>query len=100
MPKVNVRILTYDCENALREMLETVFTQIYKNCEVAIVNNNSTDSTDQMVKKGDCPIRYFWQNNSNLSDTRNKPTEFAEEEHITFVESDGLHVENRCYVNN
>jgi glycosyltransferase involved in cell wall biosynthesis len=57
---------------------------------VVIVDDGSTDGTDQMIKQSNYPIRYFWQNNSGVSKARNKLIELAEGKYITFIDSDDL----------
>jgi len=90
MPKVSICIPTYNRKNYLKETLESVFAQTYKDYEVVIVDDGSNDGTDQMIKKSNYPIRYFRQNNLGVSKARNKLIELAEGEYITFIDSDDL----------
>jgi len=90
MPKVSICIPTYNRRNYLKETLESVFTQTYKDYEVVIVDDGSTDGTDQMIKQLDYPIRYFWQKNQGHPAARNRMIELAEGEFITFIDSDDL----------
>jgi len=50
-PLVTVNILSYNRINKLRVTLRKVFEQEYKNIEVIVVDNNSTDGTQDMVRK-------------------------------------------------
>jgi len=90
MPKVSICIPTYNRKNYLKETLESVFAQTYKDYEVVVVDDGSTDGTDQMIKQSNYPIRYFWQKNQGEPATRNKLVELAEGEYITFIDSDDL----------
>ncbi|MHC4113764.1 MAG: glycosyltransferase family 2 protein [Planctomycetota bacterium] len=90
MAKVSICIPTYNRKNYLKETLESVFAQTYKDYEVVIVDDGSTDGTEQMIKQSNYPIRYFWQNNLGVSKARNKLIELAEGEYITFIDSDDL----------
>jgi len=90
MPKVSICIPTYNRKNYLKETLESVFAQTYKDYEVVIVDDGSTDSTDQMIKQSNCSIRYFWQENQGEPVARNKLIDLAEGEYITFIDSDDL----------
>lgn len=90
MPKVSICIPTYNRKNYLKETLESVFAQTYKDYEVVVVDDGSTDGTDQMIKHSGYPIRYFRQNHSGVSKARNKLIELAEGQYITFIDSDDL----------
>ena len=90
MPKVSICIPTYNRKNYLRETLESVFAQTYKNYEVVVVDDGSTDGTEQMIKQSNYPIRYFWQKNQGEPSARNKLLKLAEAEYITFIDSDDL----------
>ncbi len=50
-PLVTVNILSYNRKDELRNTLQKVFEQDYKNIEVIVVDNASTDSTVEMVEK-------------------------------------------------
>ena len=90
MPKVSICIPTYNRKDYLRETLNSVFVQTYKDYEIVIVDDGSTDGTDQMIKQLDYPIRYFWQKNKGEPVARNKLLELAESDYITFIDSDDL----------
>ena len=90
MPKVSICIPTYNRREYVKETLDSVFAQTYKNYEVVIVDDGSTDGTDQMIKQNNYPVRYFWQKNQGEPVARNKLIELAEAEYITFIDSDDL----------
>lgn len=90
MPKVSVCIPTYNRKEYLKETLESVFAQTYRDYEVVIIDDGSTDGTDQMIKQIDGPIKYFHQENHGVSDARNKLIDKAEGEYITFIDSDDI----------
>ena len=50
-PLVTVNILSFNRKNELRHTLTKVFEQDYKNIEVIVVDNASSDGTQEMVKK-------------------------------------------------
>ncbi|MDY0083221.1 MAG: glycosyltransferase family 2 protein [Ignavibacteriaceae bacterium] len=51
LPLVTVNILSYNRKDELRNTLTKVFEQDYKNIEVIVVDNASTDGSSEMVKK-------------------------------------------------
>jgi len=90
MPKVSICIPTYNRKHYLKETLESIFAQTYKDYEIVIVDDGSNDGTEQMIKKSSYPIRYFWQENRGVAEARNKLLELAKGEYITFIDSDDL----------
>ncbi len=89
-PIVSVCIPTYNRKNYLKEALQSVFAQTYKNYEIVVLDDGSTDGTEEMIKQLDCSIRYHWQENTGDAASRNKLTELAAGRYITFLDSDDL----------
>jgi len=90
MPKVSICVPTYNRKDYLKETLKSVFAQTYKDYEVVVVDDGSTDGTEQMIKEGNYSIRYFRQKNQGEPSARNKLIELAKAEYITFIDSDDL----------
>lgn len=90
MPLVSICIPTYNRKDYLTETLGSVFAQTYKDYEIVIVDDGSTDGTEQMVKEAGWPVRYYWQGNAGDAAARNKLVEFASGEYIAFIDSDDL----------
>jgi glycosyltransferase involved in cell wall biosynthesis len=90
MPNVSICIPTYNRKNYLKETLDSVFWQTYKDYEVVIVDDGSTDDTEQMIKQAGYKVRYYWQENQGESAARNKLIELAKGEYLTFIDSDDL----------
>lgn len=89
-PKVSICIPTYNRKNYLRKTIESIFAQTYKDYEVVLVDDGSTDGTAEMIKNTGLPVRYYWQENSGEAVARNKMIKLAQGEFITFVDSDDL----------
>ena len=49
-PLVSIVIPTYNYANYLSRALQSILDQTYKNWEILIIDNNSKDGTDNMVK--------------------------------------------------
>ena len=56
-PKVSVLVPTYNRKVYLREALESVFAQTYKDYEIVIVDDGSTDGTEEMLNEGGYNVR-------------------------------------------
>jgi glycosyltransferase involved in cell wall biosynthesis len=97
---ISVVIPTYNRAERLMATISSVLTQTYRNFEIIIVDDGSTDSTpeaiDALIKNG-CevtgqmpPIRYFYQPNKGQSAARNKGISEAVGNWIAFLDSDDL----------
>jgi glycosyltransferase involved in cell wall biosynthesis len=90
-PKVSICIPTFNRRDYLKETLDSVFAQTYKDYEIIIVDDGSTDGTEEMIKNGGYGnLRYYWQENAGLSAARNKLINLSPAEFITFIDSDDL----------
>lgn len=90
MPNVSVCIPTYNREKLLKETLDSVFAQTYRDFEVVIVDDGSTDGTKQMLQNCGYNVRYHRQENQGDAAARNKLIELAQGKYITFLDSDDL----------
>jgi glycosyltransferase involved in cell wall biosynthesis len=89
-PKVSICIPTYNRKDYLRETIDSVFAQTYKDYEVVVLDDGSTDGTADVIKNLDLPIRYYRQENSGDAVARNKLIKLADGKYITFIDSDDL----------
>ena len=89
-PKVSICIPTFDRKAYLRETLDSIIAQTYKNCEIIIVDDGSTDGTAEMIAKLGYPVTYHWQQNKGDAAARNKLVELAKGDYISFIDSDDL----------
>ncbi|HUW18479.1 MAG TPA: glycosyltransferase [Sedimentisphaerales bacterium] len=90
MPTVSICIPTYNRKGYLRETLDSVFAQTYKDYEVVIADDGSTDGTEEMVKNSGYDVRYYWHENRGEPATCNRLIELAQGGYISFVHSDDL----------
>lgn len=88
---VSVIIPVYNVEKYLKKCLDSVVNQTYKNIEIIIVNDGSTDNSFQICKdyeKKYHNIKVINQNNQGLSAARNKGIDESIGEYIAFIDSD------------
>ncbi|MBW8001951.1 MAG: glycosyltransferase [Planctomycetes bacterium] len=89
-PKVSICIPTYNRKEYLKETLDSILSQTYKDYEIVIVDDGSTDGTEEMLKELGIPITYYWQKNNGDASARNKLIELAKGDYISFIDSDDL----------
>jgi len=88
---VSVIIATYNRENFLKETIDSVLAQTYKNFELIIIDDGSTDSTKKIVKSyNDSRIKYFYQKNSGQNSAKNNGLLAAKGKYITILDSDDV----------
>ena len=89
-----------NCKNSqeyLYDCLESILNQSYKNFELIIVNNNSTDSTFKIINSfNDERIKYFnTEKDLSLGAARNLGIKYSTGSYIGFLDSDDLWLENK-----
>jgi glycosyltransferase involved in cell wall biosynthesis len=89
-PLVSVIIPTYNHARYLGRALQSVVDQTYVNWEVIVIDNHSTDNTDELVASFSDPrITYLKiHNNGIIARSRNKGINIAKGEWIAFLDSD------------
>ena len=87
---ISIIIPCYNAEKTIKRCLESVISQTYKNIEIVIINDGSTDKTDSIIKKyiNDSRIKYYNRSNLGIGKTRNFVIKEATGEYITFLDSD------------
>lgn len=89
---VSIVMPSYNTGKYIAESIESVLVQTYQNWELLIVDDCSTDNTDEVVASfNDQRIRYFKnEKNSGAAVGRNRALRVAQGEWIAFLDSDDL----------
>lgn len=89
--KISVVIPVYNTEQYLKKCLESVCAQTYKNLEIIVVNDGSTDASLQVCEECrqlDRRLIILNQENQGVSAARKFGVEYATGDYICFVDSD------------
>ena len=92
-PLVSVNIAAYNADRFIALTLESVLRQTYKNLEVVIVDDGSTDRTAEIVREyanSDPRIRLFVQPNMGPSEARNRAFAESSGEFIATLDADDV----------
>lgn len=89
-PKVSVVIPTYNNAQLLHETLDGVRAQSFQDFEIIVVDDGSTDNTEQIVRGYDANIRYVKQANQGPAAARNHGVALAQGEFIAFLDHDDI----------
>lgn len=88
---ISVIIPIYNVEKHLERCIESVIKQTYKNLEIILVNDGSTDNCGEISNRYsqiDSRIRVIHKANGGLSDARNFGLNIATGKYVTFIDSD------------
>lgn len=92
MTKVSIIVPVYNVEKYLKKCLDSLVNQTFKDYEIIVVNDGSTDDSENIIMKYQSEysklIKYIKKQNGGLSDARNKGIKTAEGKYIMFVDSD------------
>lgn len=88
MPHISVIIPTYNCGNFISQALESVFAQTYKDYEIIVVNDGSTDKTCDVIDRWARKIIYLEQPNRGPSAARNLAVLHATGEFLAYLDAD------------
>ena len=89
--KFSIIVPAYNVADYIGDCLDSILNQTYKNFEVLVVNDGSTDNTHNICeyyKNKDSRILVFNKTNGGLSDARNYGMKRATGEYIVFIDSD------------
>lgn len=90
-PLISIIVPTYNVEKYIRTCIESILAQTYRNVEVIIVNDGSTDQSLAVISDLICShhnVKVINQKNQGLSVARNTGIDVATGKYITFVDAD------------
>lgn len=88
-PLVSIIMPAFNAEQFIDEAIQSVINQNYSNWELIVINDGSTDGTEQRIKTfKDSRIRCFKQKNSGVSAARNLGLKEMRGEFFCFLDAD------------
>ena len=88
---VSVIVPVYNVEEYLEKCVDSIVNQTYRNLEIILIDDGSTDSSGSICDRlaaEDRRIRVIHKKNGGLSDARNAGLDVAKGDYICFVDSD------------
>ena len=95
-PLVSVIIPVYNAGAYVKEAIQSVLNQTYNNLEVIVINDGSTDDSDEIIKSTcacDNRVRYVSRENKGLVFTLNQAISLATGDFIARMDADDI-----CYL--
>lgn len=92
-PLVSIIVPIYNQSKYLSNCLESILSQTYKNLEIILINDGSTDNSEKICKKyckKDSRFTVYKKPNGGLSDARNFGIKKARGEYLSFIDGDDI----------
>ena len=92
-PLISIIIPVYNSEKYLQECIDSVINQTYKNLEIMLIDDGSTDSSDKICDyytSTDSRVKCFHIENAGASAARNYGIERSNGKFIVFVDGDDI----------
>lgn len=97
MKKVSFIIPVYNVEQYLRQCVESIIGQTYRDIEIILVDDGSQDECPgicDIFANSDCRVRVIHKENGGLSDARNAGLQQATGDYVVFVDGDDFWIDN------
>jgi len=97
IPKVSVLMPVYNAAPYLREAMDSILGQTYTDFEFLIINDGSTDTSEEIIQSYQDPRIIYEKNNGNLGliDTLNQGIELAKGKYIVRMDADDISLPER-----
>jgi len=97
MTDISVIVPIYNAEKYLNKCIKSLINQTKKELEFILVNDGSTDSSEEIIKSyKDKRIKYYKNENQGIGKTRNFGIDKATGKYIMFLDSDDYLVTDAC----
>lgn len=90
MPRVSVIIPSYNCARYLGRAIDSASEQTYKDYEIVLVDDGSTDDTKDVAMRYGKKVTYLYQQNQGLSAARNQGISKASGELLAYLDADDM----------
>ena len=88
LPVITVVIGAYNAERYLAEAIDSVLVQTYRNLELIVVDDGSTDRTGEIAGSYGDPVRCIRQANGGMAAARNRAIPEARGSYLAFLDAD------------
>lgn len=87
--KVSIIVPAYNVENYLKKCMTSLLNQTYKNIEILLIDDGSTDNTGTIADEYNLDkVKVYHKKNGGLSDARNYGLDRITGDYVTFVDAD------------
>ena len=93
--KVSVIIPAYNGELYISDAIESVLAQTYRDYEIIVVDDGSTDDTSKIVQAYGDRVHYIYQENQGVAAARNQGIKVSTGKYIAFLDQDDFFLEDK-----
>ena len=95
--KISIIIPVYNGSNYLKEAIDSALNQTYKNIEIIVINDGSTDNgkTEKIAKSYGNKIKYYKKNNGGVASALNYGIKKSTGDYISWLSHDDLYESNK-----
>jgi glycosyltransferase involved in cell wall biosynthesis len=90
VPRVSVIIPTFNCGVYLGRAIDSVLAQSYRDYEIIVVDDGSTDETPILASTYNKKIKYLYQSNCGVSAARNRALKESNGEFFAYLDADDI----------
>ncbi|RZJ52710.1 MAG: glycosyltransferase [Flavobacterium sp.] len=101
MPDISIIMPAFNAEIFITESIESIINQTYKNWELIIVDDGSTDKTAEIIKTFrnlDDRIKYIYQENGKQGKARNLGIKDSKGHYIAFLDADDIWTDDKLAI--
>ncbi len=101
LPAISVIVPVYNSERVLRECVDSILSQNFKDFELLLIDDGSKDTSPQICDeyaKRDSRIKVYHKTNGGVSSARNLGLDYAQGQWIAFIDSDD-YITSNYFVN-
>ena len=90
--KISIITPTFNSASTIQSNIDSIKTQSFKDYQLIIVDNNSTDETVEIIKKNKIPnVKFLIEKDLGIFDAINKGIKFSDHEIISVLHSDDFY---------
>lgn len=94
-PKVSIVIPVYNGEDYIGQAIDSALSQTYKNIEIIVVNDGSSDNTEKIVKSYGGKLKYYKKENGGVATALNLGIEKMTGDYFSWLSHDDLYEKDK-----
>ena len=96
MAKVSILMNGYNAQKYLKEAIDSIYAQTFKDWEIIFIDNCSIDNTKTILDSYDEKIKYYkTEQNIPLGAARNFGLQYCKSQYLAFLDTDDIWLENK-----
>ncbi|RKZ60591.1 MAG: hypothetical protein DRR16_07830 [Candidatus Parabeggiatoa sp. nov. 3] len=88
MYKISIIIVNYNCEEWLDKLFDSIKSQTYKNFEIIVIDNDSTDNSVALIEKDYQDVKLYRSENVGFGNAVNVASQYATGEFLLILNTD------------